>query len=387
VQEIGKIRALKAKILCVKILIVLILAAIGYAFFPTDVQNEPEGANGQPKAIVLPVEDERYSVEVDFADEPDGNQADELGFDERQEVVEEIAEPQEDEYLIEQTYEEPMEIDIHEEIAKIIEATEDPTFEEEISIEEEKGPEVEQKSKEKTTVEEEKSMPQKKLIAIVIDDMGINKKRTAEINSIKAPLTASFLTYGTQLAEQVKASKDNGHEIILHIPMEPYSAANTAPDQLLVKMGNRQIAARFEEMLQKIDGIKGGNNHMGSKFTENREKLGVIMKILKEKNLFFLDSKTSVKAIGCEVAAEYEIDCANRDVFLDNENNFEYVTGQLKRTERIADNKGYAIAIGHPKSETVKALQNWLKNLDESKYEVVTVGELFKKIKNTQKKS
>lgn len=380
-QKVEKIHIWKAKILCIKILIVLILALVGYVIFSTDSQDVAENDS---QIAVLPLKDYSHPVVIEEAAVAEENPVDELGIDEQQEIVEESTEPQEDEHLIEQTYEEPMLPDIHDEIAKIIEATEDPTFDEPETINESQP---EEKSDENTAAKEEPAAPAKKLIAIVIDDMGINKKRTAEINAIKAPITASFLTYGTQLAEQVQASKDSGHEIILHIPMEPYSAANTAPDQLLVKMSNEQIADRFEKMLQKIDGLKGGNNHMGSRFTENREKLAVVMKILKEKNMFFLDSKTSVKAIGCEVAAKYDVDCANRDVFLDNENNFEYITGQLKRTERIAQNKGYAIAIGHPKSETVKALQNWLKNLDKDKFETVTISELLKKMKNTQKKS
>ncbi len=380
-QKVEKIHIWKAKILCIKILIVLILALVGYVIFSTDSQDVAENDS---QIAVLPLKDYSHPVVIEEAAVAEENPVDELGIDEQPETVEESTEPQEDEHLIEQTYEEPMLPDIHDEIAKIIEATEDPTFDEPETINESQP---EEKSDENTAAKEEPAAPAKKLIAIVIDDMGINKKRTAEINAIKAPITASFLTYGTQLAEQVQTSKDSGHEIILHIPMEPYSAANTAPDQLLVKMSNEQIADRFEKMLQKIDGLKGGNNHMGSRFTENREKLAVVMKILKEKNMFFLDSKTSVKAIGCEVAAKYDVDCANRDVFLDNENNFEYITGQLKRTERIAQNKGYAIAIGHPKSETVKALQNWLKNLDKDKFETVTISELLKKMKNTQKKS
>lgn len=380
-QKVEKIHIWKAKILCIKILIVLILALVGYAIFSTDSQD---AAENDLQIAVLPLKDDSRPVVIEETAVAEENPVDELGIDEQSETVEESTEPQEDEHLIEQTYEEPMLPDIHDEISKIIEATEDPTFDEPETI---SKSQPEEKSDENTSAKEEPASSAKKLIAIVIDDMGINKKRTTEINEIKAPITASFLTYGTQLAEQVQASKDSGHEIILHIPMEPYSAANTAPDQLLVNMSNEQIADRFEEMLQKIDGLKGGNNHMGSKFTENREKLAVVMKILKEKNMFFLDSKTSIKAVGCEVAAKYDVDCTNRDVFLDNENNFEYITGQLKRTERIAQNKGYAIAIGHPKSETVKALQNWLKNLDKDKFETVTISELLKKMKNTQKKS
>ena len=78
---------------------------------------------------------------------------------------------------------------------------------------------------------------------------------------------------------------------------------------------------------------------MGSKFTENHEKMAAIMEVLQKKNMFFLDSKTSAKAIGCDVAKEFGVECVNRDVFLDNENEYEYIMKQLEKTEKIAAKK------------------------------------------------
>ena len=219
-------------------------------------------------------------------------------------------------------------------------------------------------------------------IAIVIDDMGISQQYSKQIIGINAEITTSFLTYGKNFNGLVSEAKKAGKEIIVHIPMEPYSATNTAPDQLNIAMSNEEIKKNFEAILAHFDAdLVGGNNHMGSKFTENKEKMSSIMEVLQKRNMFFLDSRTSAKAIGCDVAKEFNVDCINRDVFLDNENNFEYITKQLKQTEKIAEKKGYAVAIGHPKSQTVEALKNWVEKLDKNKFKPVYLSELIKKIK------
>lgn len=129
----------------------------------------------------------------------------------------------------------------------------------------------------------------KPLIAVVIDDMGINRKRTLDIISLKAPLTSSFLTYGQTLDKFAANAESAGHEIMIHAPMEPKVKADLAPDTLMTDMSEEQIEKRFEDMLAKFNNIKvsGINNHMGSKFTEDKERLGYVMNILKQRGMFF----------------------------------------------------------------------------------------------------
>lgn len=213
-------------------------------------------------------------------------------------------------------------------------------------------------------------------IAIVIDDMGGSPKRTKEITALKAPLTASFLTFAPHLQQQVAQSKQAGHEIMIHVPMQPQSNIYVSEDVLKVDMSAAQIETGFAQMLQKFDEVKGINNHMGSRFTEHGDKLAPVMKLLAEKHLFFLDSKTTPKSAAEKVARQYKVPYLHRHVFLDNNNDFDYIMGQLAQTEKIARKNGYAIAIGHPKSQTSKALQVWLKTLDDKKIELVPLSAL-----------
>lgn len=218
----------------------------------------------------------------------------------------------------------------------------------------------------------------KPLIAVVIDDMGINRRRTKDISSLKAPLTASFLTYGQSLNEQVAEAFASGHEIMIHVPMEPKKATNLAPDTLTVQMDETEIKSGLNKMLSLFDKVKGINNHMGSRFTEDRERMGYVMDVLNENHLFFLDSKTSSRSVGKAVAKENGVDYVHRHVFLDNENKLDYVLKQLDVTEKIARKNGYAIAIGHPKSQTFKALKLWLPTLNDKNVKLVHLSKIVK---------
>ncbi|MFV0626209.1 MAG: divergent polysaccharide deacetylase family protein [Alphaproteobacteria bacterium] len=214
------------------------------------------------------------------------------------------------------------------------------------------------------------------VIAIVIDDMGISKRRTKDINQLNFPITSSFLTYGTALDSQVEDSIKAGHEVIAHIPMEASKNIDTAPDVLKVAMSDDEVIKSFNAMLNKFHGIKGINNHMGSKFTESETKMEIVMKILKERDLFFLDSRTSNKSVGKTVANKFDVKYVNRNIFLDNVNEYNYIMGQLEASEKVARKKGYAIAIGHPKSQTYLALKDWLPKASQKGFKLVHLSEI-----------
>ena len=220
------------------------------------------------------------------------------------------------------------------------------------------------------------------MIAIVIDEMGLNQKRTNEIISLKYPLTTSFLTYSSKLDQQTAASIKSGHEIMLHVPMEASTSINVAPDVLTTDMSIDEIKNNFEIMLKKIKGIKGVNNHMGSKFTQDEERMKAIMETLQDKNLFFLDSKNSTKSVAHNIAAKMNVKHASRNVFLDNSNDKEYILKQLELTKKIAAKKGYAIAIDHPKSQTYVALSEWLPQLEKQNFKLVHLSRIIELLHN-----
>ena len=220
------------------------------------------------------------------------------------------------------------------------------------------------------------------LIAVVIDDVGLSEPFVKDMEKLSKPLTASFLPYGASNQKQAERLKAAGHEVMLHVPMMPHVPADLAPVTLSPEMPKDEVQKDFTAMLDRFGdvGMVGINNHMGSLFTERAKSMGYVMEILKERGMFFLDSKTSGKSVGKSVTAEYGVPYIARDVFLDNENKYDYVMGQLRQAEKIAAKHGYAVAIGHPHSQTLRALQDWLKEVETRGFRLVHLSELVKKI-------
>jgi polysaccharide deacetylase 2 family uncharacterized protein YibQ len=202
------------------------------------------------------------------------------------------------------------------------------------------------------------------LIAIVIDDMGLDRSRSSKVADLPAPLTLSWLPYARELREQAAAGRQRGHELLLHMPMEPVSPSHDpGPGALLVSLGPEELARRLQLALASFDGYVGLNNHMGSRFTAERAGMEPVIRLLKGRGLLFLDSRTTSASVGDSMAIEAGIPSANRHVFLDDIDTIDSVRTQLAMTERLARQQGFAIAIGHPHDATIAALAEWLPTL------------------------
>jgi len=217
------------------------------------------------------------------------------------------------------------------------------------------------------------------MIAIVIDDMGLDLKRTRQVLDLQGPLTVSYLTYADNLRRQTAEAWSKGHEVMAHVPMEPGGASvDPGPNVLLVTHDAATIKARLTTGLDEIGRIVGINNHMGSKFTANAEAMSVVMEVLAERGLLFLDSRTSSKTTGPSVAKVHGVPLLVRNVFLDNDNNKEAVLKNLVKTENIAEKHGFAIAIGHPRSATIAALTEWIAVLPEKGMQLAPATAILK---------
>lgn len=202
-------------------------------------------------------------------------------------------------------------------------------------------------------------------IAIVIDDMGHDADMTDHFALLQRPMTFSFLPYIRHLKEQAKTVSVMGHELMLHLPMEPSGGNNPGPNALVKDLPYEETMRRVQWNLDQFDGYIGLNNHMGSEYTASRSFMFPVLQVVKKCDLLFLDSKTTARSVAGDLADELHIPTLERDVFLDNERDVEKIMAQLETTERVALKQGYAIAIGHPYPETYAALKDWLPTLKD----------------------
>ena len=200
----------------------------------------------------------------------------------------------------------------------------------------------------------------KPLIAIVIDDVGLDRAHSKRAWELPGPLTMSFLPYAKDLREQAKAAHARGQELMLHLPMEPMGRADPGPGALLVSLSESELKQRVTAALDSFDGYVGVNNHMGSRFTANKTGMETVLKIFKARGLMFLDSRTSAQSVGEQTAQELGVPTMPRNVFLDDNEAPDAVRHKLAETETIARRQGFVVAIGHPHEVTLQALAEWL---------------------------
>ncbi len=215
-------------------------------------------------------------------------------------------------------------------------------------------------------------------IAIIIDDMGYHQKIGNSLLALDMNLTFSFLPGAPFTLEQEEQAWQQGRDILVHMPMEARDSAwDPGPGALYLKFTPQEIRTTVAENLAAVPHAIGSNNHMGSRFTENRAAMHEVLSVLKKRGLFFIDSYTTAQSTGLDEAGKMGIPTARRHVFLDNVQEQDKICRQLEQLVALAGKNGWAIGIGHPNQATLKALTRCrarlLKNVD-----IVSVHTLVK---------
>jgi polysaccharide deacetylase 2 family uncharacterized protein YibQ len=211
-------------------------------------------------------------------------------------------------------------------------------------------------------------------VAIIIDDLGPNKNVAGEVLSLKEPLTFSVLprqTYSAWIAEE---GHRIGHDVIAHIPMETEKSYRLGEGGLYTWMTDKEISETLNKDISSIPHVIGVSNHMGSAFTRDERAMQALIVELKKKKLFFLDSLTSSESVGFHLAKMNGIEALQRDIFLDDNDDPSAIKMQWKKMIAIADKKGYAVLLAHPRKNTIEFLKRVLR--DNKEITIVPVSEL-----------
>ncbi len=213
------------------------------------------------------------------------------------------------------------------------------------------------------------------MVAIVLDDLGLDRKRTERVIGLPAPLTLSFMTYAEALPRQTALAHEAGHELLLHVPMEPVDAhLDSGPNSLRIGLSREETLGRLRWGLDRFSGYVGINNHMGSRFTGDAAAMTPVIEELRARGLLFLDSRTTAVTIGEALARRLGVPTAARNVFLDDENSAPAIAARLADLEQVARRKGAAVAIGHAHDATLAGLAAWLPGLAEKQLVLVPLS-------------
>lgn len=192
-------------------------------------------------------------------------------------------------------------------------------------------------------------------LVIIIDDVSYARDVKA-IQSTGLPLVMSFLPPSSRHPDSAVLAKQQGMYMV-HLPLEAVAFHDEEPNTLHVDSSEEEIEKRLEILKQLYPNVHYMNNHTGSKFTSDSAAMDKLIQIMKKEGLQFVDSRTIASSKGREATTKYGMRYLTRDVFLDDQDGVGNVKKQIKEAVEKAKRYGTAIAIGHPRVDTIRALK------------------------------
>lgn len=204
-------------------------------------------------------------------------------------------------------------------------------------------------------------------VALIIDDLGYDRAVAQKLIGLDAPLTLALLPHSPHQKTIAENAHRKGLELMLHLPMEPvgYPDVDPGPGTLLARMTPDELLQVLERNLDAVPHIRGVNNHMGSKLTTHAEPMYQVFSVLKQRGLYFVDSRTTEESVCKPSARLFQLPFAQRDVFLDHHPEPVFIRKQLRELVRIAYRRGEAVGIAHPHAVTYRTLREELPSLRE----------------------
>ncbi|MDX9813439.1 MAG: divergent polysaccharide deacetylase family protein [Sulfurimonas sp.] len=223
-------------------------------------------------------------------------------------------------------------------------------------------------------IKKEKSLIKTKpILAIIIDDVS-TKSQVDRIKSTGLTLNMSFLPPSKQRpSSHLLAQKEPFY--MVHLPMEALHFNAEEPHTLRVSDSKEMVYKRVQKIKELFPQVKYINNHTGSKFTSDKKAVQRLYDAFEAQGINLIDSRTIASSKIEEVMHEHGKKYVGRDIFLDHEQDKNYVKNQIKLAIKFAKNHGSAIAIGHPHKNTIEALKESKKLFDE--VELVQIDRLY----------
>jgi len=213
--------------------------------------------------------------------------------------------------------------------------------------------------------------------AIIIDDLGNNWAEAQAVNGLPYPVAVAVLPGTPYAARTARRAHERGKEVLAHMPMEPSDGTiRLGGNFLRTGMPREQLLATLRANLDGIPYVQGINNHMGSRLTARARPMGWVMQALRERGLYFVDSRTTAATEGLSQARAQGLPAAQRDVFLDHEPTESAIRAQFRELLDEARDQGTAIAIGHPHPATLKVLREMLPEASRRGVEIVPLREV-----------
>lgn len=225
---------------------------------------------------------------------------------------------------------------------------------------------------------EETRQPPPPRMALIIDDGGYNTEKFKGMLGMGKAITFAILPNTPHAREAALMAHRDGCEVMLHLPMEPKEEEAYAleTDTVRTGMSAKGIRKILHDDLKQIPYVRGVNNHMGSKATEDPKVMQALMQALKKEKLYFIDSHTSPHTLGPEMAQRVGVASAQNDKFIDREKDVDAIKEAIRLAMKKAKKEGKVVAIGHPHPLTAQAIKEMIPEIEREGIRLVFASEV-----------
>lgn len=224
-------------------------------------------------------------------------------------------------------------------------------------------------------------------MVLILDDLGVNAAQGRAALDLPGPITFAVLPFTPDATRfSITAHAKPSKEVILHAPMANIANLPLGPGGLYPHQSEAEFKQVLRNNLDSLPMVKGLNNHMGSLLTQQERPMRWVMEVAKERDLFFIDSRTTAATQAANMAREAGVPVLERRVFLDHEIDSHAIEQQFLRAVEIALEEGEVVVIGHPYPETLEYLHRGLPLLDELGIQRVTASAFLRQETDLQKR-
>lgn len=200
-----------------------------------------------------------------------------------------------------------------------------------------------------------------KTVAIIIGGLGLNPDITTRaILELPPEVTLSFAAHTPQLQNWINRARENGHEVLLEIPMQTNGVpSNEANRTLTVTPDIAANTRRLDWLLSRASGYFGVTNYNGDEFMSRSDLVAPFMTYLEKAGLSLIfDGSFEAVALPA-LATSSRLPYIEAELVLDVTNDRTLINANLDKLADNANEGGAPIGIGFAYQNTINAVTIW----------------------------
>ncbi|MCC2112189.1 MAG: divergent polysaccharide deacetylase family protein [Hyphomicrobiales bacterium] len=216
-------------------------------------------------------------------------------------------------------------------------------------------------------------------IAVIVSGLGLSQTGTQEAIRLLPPeVTLAFAPYGNSLGRWVSRARQEGHETVLQIPLEPFDYPNNdpGPHTLLTSLSAEENSERLHWLMARMSGYAGVMNHMGARFTSSRGALEPLARELTERGLYFIDDGASSRSLSTAIAETVGLPLVRGDLALDTTPAKDEIDARLLQLETMAVSHGHAVGVAAALPIVVERIAEWAKTAESRGFVLVPASQI-----------